>query len=58
MKRYKIILNGQTIRDYERVSYANKKVGDIMHATWFSNDEDIVEIYDSETGEYIYSNED
>ena len=57
MKRYKIILNGQIIRDYERVSYANKKVGDIMNQKWFSNDEDLLEIYDSEIGEYIYSNE-
>ena len=57
MKRYKVFLNGQAVREYERVSYANRHVGEIMRQDWFDNDADLVEIYDTETGEYIYTNE-
>jgi hypothetical protein len=57
MKRYKVILNGQALCEYERVSYANRKVGEIISQDWFDNDGDLVEIYDTETGEYIYTNE-
>ena len=56
MKRYKVILNGQALCEYKRVSYANRKVGDIISQDWFDNDGDLVEIYDTETGEYIYTN--
>lgn len=57
MKRYQVILNGQIIKDYERVSSANKMIGKVVNQAWFSDDADLVEIYDSETGEYIYTNE-
>lgn len=57
MKRYKVILNGQVIRDYDYLIFAEIVVSEYMQRDWFDNDADLVEIYDTETGEYIYTNE-
>jgi hypothetical protein len=57
MKRFHVILNGQFVSSYQRLSYANKQVGEIVSQGWFSHENDLVEIYDSESGETIYTNE-
>lgn len=57
MKKFHVILNGQFVASYQRLSYANKKVGEIVSQSWFSHENDLVEIYNAENGETIYTNE-
>lgn len=57
MKKFHVILNGQFVASYQRLSYANKKVGEIVSQSWFSHENDLVEIYNDESGETIYTNE-
>jgi hypothetical protein len=57
MRKYHVILNGQLVASYQRLSYANKKVGEIVNKSWFSNANDLVEIYNVESGETIYTND-
>ena len=57
MKKFHVLLNGQFVASYQRLSSANKKVGEIVSQSWFSHENDLVEIYNDESGETIYTNE-
>lgn len=56
-KCYIVLLNGVAINSYKKLSYANKLVGSIREQTWFSDENDLLEIYDKENGCVIYTNE-
>lgn len=56
-QRYFVILNGDFLMGYANHSGADKLVGKIQREWWWDNDANLLEIYDKETGETIWSNE-
>lgn len=55
--RYFVVLNGEFVRGYARESSASKLIGKLRREWWWREDENLIEIYDKETGETIWSNE-
>ena len=52
-----VILNGNVIRDNKRFSSAKKTADKIRQCENFNDENDLLEIYDTESGEFVWTNE-
>lgn len=52
-----VILNGKVVRANKRLSSAKKTVEKIRQCEKFNDENDLLEIYDTENGEFVLTNE-
>jgi len=52
-----VILNGKVVRANKRLSSAKKTVEKIRQSEKFNDENDLLEIYDKENGEFVLTNE-
>lgn len=52
-----VILNGNVVRANKRLCSAKKTVDKIRQCEKFNDENDLLEIYDKENGEFVWTNE-
>lgn len=52
-----VILNGNVVRTNKRFSSAKKTADKIRQCEKFNDENDLLEIYDTENGEFVWTNE-